>query len=130
MKRKNHLSRALAWLLVLAMTVCMLPSVTAVSTDTGAIAPQGTDFEEVTALREENVKHFSLGDGAYQAVVYGHPVHYQDENGAWQDIDNRLTLQTVKGVQQYATADSRVDFILILCRILRFPLGRLWTMRH
>ncbi len=48
---------------------------------------------ELTGLREENVKHFRLANGTYQAVVYEQPVHRKDDAGLWQDIDNRLTVQ-------------------------------------
>ena len=50
-------------------------------------------LEEITELREANVKHFSLSNGLNKAVVYSQPVHYIDENGNWVDIDNSLTLQ-------------------------------------
>ena len=38
---------------------------------------------EVTALRDESVKHFDMGDGTYQAVTYGYPVHRKDSSGKW-----------------------------------------------
>lgn len=47
-------------------------------------------LSEVVSRREENVKHFDLGHGRFQAVAYGNAVHRKDENGVWQDIDNRL----------------------------------------
>ena len=50
-------------------------------------------LEEITELREANVKHFSLSNGMNKAVAYSQPVHYMDENGNWIDIDNSLTLQ-------------------------------------
>ena len=50
-------------------------------------------LEELTELREANVKHFSLSNGVNKAVMYSQPVHYIDENGNWIDIDNSLTLQ-------------------------------------
>ena len=62
---------------------------------TGTPIP-GVDYE-VTALREENVKHFHLADGSYVAVSYDVPVHYADENGDWQDIDNRLAHARFQG---------------------------------
>lgn len=61
---------------------------------------------EVTRLREENVKHFHLPDGTYQAVVYGTPVHRKDANGNWVDIDNSLTDSGAMVV----TNDARVKF--------------------
>ena len=38
---------------------------------------------EVESLREENVKHFSLPDGTYEAVVYTQAVHRKDKNGVY-----------------------------------------------
>ena len=65
---------------------------------------------EITALRTESVKHFSLPDGTYQAVSYATPVHRMDKNGVWQDIDNTLVLtRNAEGVR-YASADDRVRF--------------------
>lgn len=66
--------------------------------------------KELTALRDENVKHFRLPDGTYQAIAYAQPVHRKDEEGVWQDIDNTLTLVTEKNIQRYSTPDSRVSF--------------------
>ena len=65
---------------------------------------------EITSLRTANTKHFRLSDGTYTAVSYAEPVHRQDANGAWQDIDNTLTLTRASGVQAYGTSDSRVQF--------------------
>ncbi len=41
-------------------------------------------------LRSENVKHFDLGRGCHQAVVYPEPVHYMDDDNSWKEIDNTL----------------------------------------
>ena len=38
-------------------------------------------------LREEAVKHFRMSDGSFLAVQYDGPVHYQDTDGEWQNID-------------------------------------------
>lgn len=65
---------------------------------------------EVEELREENVKHFRLDNGTYEVVVYDDPVHRLDADGKWQDIDNNLALQNIKGVQLYSTSDARVHF--------------------
>ena len=63
---------------------------------------------EVPSLREENVKHFRLADGTYEAVVYTHSVHRKDKDGVWQDIDNNLSLVNDGVSQKYCTSDSRV----------------------
>ena len=68
------------------------------------------EVSEVTALREENVKHFSLPDGTYEAVVYTQPVHRKDKDGVWQDIDNTIELTTIDKASKYATKDLRVSF--------------------
>ena len=61
-------------------------------------------------MREENVKHFRLPDGSYEAVVYPQAVHRKDKNGEWQNINNNLSLQNYGEVQKYITSDSRVKF--------------------
>ena len=63
-------------------------------------------LSEVVSRREENVKHFDLGHGRFQAVAYGNAVHRKDENGVWQDIDNRL-YPAKDRADLYATADGR-----------------------
>jgi len=61
---------------------------------------------EVTELREENTKHFRLEDGTYLAASYVAPVHYKDEEGKWQDIDNRLFLLG----SEFSTTDAKIKF--------------------
>ena len=51
-----------------------------------------TVLGEEESLRTETEKHFRMSDGSYMAVAYGVPVHYQDEDGKWQDIDNTMSL--------------------------------------
>ena len=46
--------------------------------------------QEILKKRTHNAKVFDLGRGAYQIVQYPDTVHYQDESGAWMEIDNRL----------------------------------------
>ena len=47
---------------------------------------------EILNRRARNVKHFRHEDGTIEAIIYGYAVHRQDEDGNWQDIDNRLIL--------------------------------------
>ena len=65
------------------------------------------DAFEVEGLREESVKHFRLEDGTYVAAQYNYPVHYVDENGKMQDIDNKLS--EVPG-GMFASKNSRIKF--------------------
>ena len=62
---------------------------------------------EDTSLREESVKHFRLEDGSFVAAQYSTPVHYLDESGEWQDINNTLT----ESGSELVTSDARVKFI-------------------
>ena len=61
---------------------------------------------ELTDRREQSVKHFRLSDGSIVAAQYASPVHEQDENGEWQDIDNTLG----DSGNEYATPNARVKF--------------------
>ena len=103
MKRIRKLTRFTALLLILAVSLTLFP---VSGTDTAAPAAEPVSTE-VLSLREENVKHFAVGNNTYQAVAYGHPVHKLDEDGNWVDIDNSLTLSG----SSYATEDGRVSFV-------------------
>ena len=103
-----------------ATTIDSITTVDAISTSeySGVIADSQEYIDdtvigevvEITSLREENVKHFRLADGTYEAVVYAKPVHRKDEKGVWQDIDNNLSLMREGTLQKYSTSDSRVKF--------------------
>ena len=45
---------------------------------------------EDPSIREENAKYFRQSDGSYIASVYQEPVHFQNGEGEWIDIDNSL----------------------------------------
>ena len=51
---------------------------------------------EIESLREENVRHFRNADGSFSAVLYSEPVHFQDEDGVWQEIDNTLQFEPAR----------------------------------
>lgn len=61
---------------------------------------------EIPTRRERYVKHFALGGGEYQAVVYADAVHRLNADGTWRDIDNRLLSD---GAGRFATPDGRVQ---------------------
>lgn len=67
-------------------------------------APAAGVVGEVDDLRSEDGKHFRLSDGSFLSVSYGMPVHYTDEDGQWQDIDNTLRFQ--QGADSYVTAEN------------------------
>jgi len=49
--------------------------------------------EEIEENRTEYTKEFKLSNGLHMAVVYGDPVHYEN-NGKWDEIDNTLKATT------------------------------------
>ena len=65
----------------------------------------GRKITEIVDRREENVKHFRMADGSVRAISYGCAVHRKDENGIWQDIDNRL-YSANDGT--YSTVENRI----------------------
>lgn len=65
---------------------------------------------EVGSLRQEDTKHFRLSDGSFVAVAYGLPIHYADEDGDWQDIDNSLIREESTNTYRIDNADTSVAF--------------------
>ena len=55
---------------------------------------------------KKNVKHFHTGNGSSVAIMYATPVHTLDENGQWQDIDNRLSASS----SEFSTNNARIKF--------------------
>ena len=108
--------RALSILLAVLMLAFSLPlSVFALDNDSDdSISSSNNDDSvnlvkdsfEVEELREENVKHFRLEDGSYIAAQYDKPIHYLDENGEWQNIDNTLAERG----SDISTGNARVKF--------------------
>lgn len=103
---KTHwYKQLLSVVLVLALLVQLLPLQTLAATTsmdeeitslTNSLmeseAPLVTVVCEEETLRTETEKHFRMSDGSFMAVSYGTPVHYMDDDGTWQDIDNTLSL--------------------------------------
>jgi len=109
-------SRFLSFFLVLAMLIQMMPiqsfaasaGSSAVDVETGQ--PVTTVLGEVEDLREEDTKHFRLSDGSFIAVSYGMPVHYEDEDGNWEDIDNTIVQNSETSTYQLNREDAVVAF--------------------
>lgn len=54
-------------------------------------------IKELTERRNSFTKHYLMSDGTYQAEVSFTPRHYQDHNGKWQDISNRIVASNEQG---------------------------------
>lgn len=110
-RSKSFSMRSIAMFLTLAMVFQLLP-LSAFAAGNDADSYNDNSYErlsevfEVESLREENVKHFRLEDGTYIAAQYTVPVHYLDENGEWQNIDNSL----VSSGSEYSTSDAKIKF--------------------
>ena len=50
------------------------------------------DVVELVDMRTATDKYFRLDDGSYYVAHYNSNVHYLDDNGVWQDIDNSLAV--------------------------------------
>ena len=61
---------------------------------------------ELTDRRSADTKQFKLSDGSYYIAQYTTDVHYLDENGVWQDIDNTLS---VSG-NEITTSNAKIKF--------------------
>lgn len=85
----------------------------ATAENTGVEVEAGQDgaelLEEVPERRGESEKHFLRSDGSYLAVQYEVPVHYEDGQGQWAEIDNTLHLRSGAAGQSAAQAELKIS---------------------
>jgi len=60
---------------------------------------------ELIDKREKNIKHFRIKDNEYRAVEYFKAVHYLDNNGKWEEIDNTLKKELSQNGSDYTNAN-------------------------
>lgn len=71
---------------------------------------------ENTSQRSSNQKVFDFGNNLHQVVVFPETVHYADQEGKWQDIDNRLVLsENGKHYSTHAAIFEATMFFSIPC---------------
>ena len=121
MKKKLNLQKLTAVLLTASIllgtvytggTAAAEPESAATAPAEGAAQQSGGEpyiIGENTAKRTENEKHFYLSDGSMVAALYDTPVHYKDENGNYEPIDNSFSeglteLETKSGPQKIKLA--------------------------
>ena len=102
--------KLVAFLLAIVCMVNIVPFTTVSENQFSETDMSNVVDTEIKERREENVKHFRREDGTAEAIVYGYAVHRKDENGVWQDIDNRLTTKIQNGMTVYSTKDERIKF--------------------
>lgn len=61
---------------------------------------------EVLEKRTATSKTFSLEDGSFYIAQYDSDIHYLDESGAWQEIDNTLTAHG----SEISTKNAKIKF--------------------
>ena len=61
---------------------------------------------EIDEKRTETEKHFHMANGSDIAVSYAFPVHYMDDEGEYQEIDNSLKLYNADGTLSTAPVES------------------------
>jgi len=104
----------IALLLCMTMILGLMPgtanALELTTTDEGLSLSGDSGSSEVIALREENIKHFDMGNGTFQAIAYSHPVHKLDSDGNWQDIDFGMTLTGTRSNRVYANEEAGAAF--------------------
>ena len=107
MRKKSF--KLLSVILSIAILMTSLPlSVFAFSDtedDIDTVTSEKEIFELVN-LRTATTKQFKLEDGTYYLAQYDTDVHYLDDEGAWQDINNTLA----ESGNEISTADARIKF--------------------
>ena len=78
-------------ILSIAMIVMMLP-VISYGQETN------TEIVEIISKRDQNSKTYQNTDGTYTKIITAEALHFEDNLGVWQEIDNRL--ENVDGVLQ------------------------------
>lgn len=62
--------------------------------------------EELTQVRDANTKTYLNPDGSYTCDVYMAPVHWQDSDGNWQEIDSDLVEEKTSDGYDLANASN------------------------
>ena len=58
--------------------------------------------------RQKNEKHFRLEDNKFRAILYPNQVHYLDNDGNWQEINNTLSKDTSQNEDEYSNVKNNL----------------------
>lgn len=97
---RQHLwFRSLSLFLAFVLVFQLLPATIRAAENIGIGKEQTAEpltvMGEVTELRTETEKHYRLSDGSYVAVDYGMPIHLEDSDGSWVDIEHIIFGHTI-----------------------------------
>lgn len=110
MKSISPQKRIIALVLFIVLMFGLAPSTATALELTALETESATDSSEVISLRDENIKHYNMGNGTLQAVAYSHPVHELDSKGNWQDIDFGLKLNETQSSDMYSNKAAGASF--------------------
>lgn len=111
-----RMTKALSFLMALIFCIYLVPTeVLAAEVKGNALASASTyarDYDsvdspdivsEIVSSRDEYQKEYLLSNGQHLLTVYPTAVHYADENGEWQEIDNTLRAASLDGSASIGT---------------------------
>ena len=120
-----RMTKALSFLMALIFCIYLVPTeVLAAEVKGNALASASTyarDYDsvdspdivsEIVSSRDEYQKEYLLSNGQHLLTVYPTAVHYADENGEWQEIDNTLRAASLDGKRVYRNAAGLWDVTL------------------
>ena len=81
------------FLVILLLCVTLLLSI---SQSSLVMADESQGAPEIFELRGSNSKTYQLPDGTYKWVGYADNIHYRDQNGYYQDINNTIITENKK----------------------------------
>ena len=70
-----------------------LPQLTEVPSNPDMPQEASRHVSEEVSLRTADTRHFRNEDGSFTVYTYPEIIHFEDENGDWQEIDNTLVRQ-------------------------------------
>ena len=88
-----------------------------------------TSFEDAIIITEypekrtETSKTFLMSDGTFLAASYDQPIHYKDNLGLWQDIDNTLSVTDAKAPETSQRLTNKAGFTSISIEKVIKPKG-------
>lgn len=67
-----------------------------INANNGFVNKESLIIGEVSGSREANAKHYRHKDGTYTLAEYAQDIHFKNNDGEWEDIDNTLILKDNK----------------------------------
>ncbi len=108
MKKKNVI-KLIALLLTFAIVFITIPIVAMAKQTSVDGEKPAYIVGEIESMRTETEKVFKMSDGKMQMAVYNAPIHFENEDGEWEQINNKLKSQDS---DTYTTKNTAQDISL------------------